>query len=295
MNDMPASSLDSRAVRRAFDRASRSYDATARLQAEVRGELLARLPFFKLSPRMVVDIGAGTGAAAVELKRRFPRAEVVALDLAPGMLAQVKRRSRPWRRLRGVCADARALPLAAQSVDLIFSSLMLQWCDPPLAALAEWQRVLRPGGLALFSSFGPETLAELRLAWAEVDRGAHVSEFVPAPLLAAAAQQAGLAEPVLDTETLVRHVTDARSLMRELKDIGAQNARLERARGLTSPARLRALEVAYDRHRDARGLPVSWEVIYGAAFADGGARHAPVSPRGETVIPLASLRRRSRP
>ena len=148
------------------------------------------------------------------MKRRHPRASVTAVDLAAPMLQVARRRSRFWRPIRCLEADARALPFEDESFDLVFSNLMLQWLDPPDAALAEARRVLRPGGLLLLSSFGPETLQELRAAWQQADDGVHVNEFVDMHDLGSALQRAGFAEPVLDTDRYVRHYPDARALMR---------------------------------------------------------------------------------
>jgi malonyl-CoA O-methyltransferase len=279
--------LDRRALARAFDRASESYDAHAELQRQVREELLARLPYFKLAPKRIVDLGCGTGEGAAALRRQFKRADTVALDLAPGMLAQARRRSRPWRRFARICADAAALPLATGSVDLIFSSLMLQWCEQPQAVFAEIARVLRSGGLLLFSTLGPQTLEELRAAWRAVDATPHVSEFVDLPQLSVAMGSAGLAEPVLDTDQLVRHYPDALALMQELKGLGARNAASDRRRGLLGRAALRTVTSAYETLRTPAGIPATFEVIYGAAF--GSSPTASVAG-GETLIPLSAVR-----
>ncbi len=284
--------FDRRAVAAAFDRASGAYDAAARLQREVRAELLGRLDYFRLEPATVLDLGAGTGAAAAELARRFRRARVIALDIAPGMLRAARRRQWPWRRFDRVCADAHALPLRSGSVDLVFSSLMLQWSDRPDGVFAECARVLKPGGLLLFSTFGPDTLAELRAAWATVDSAPRVSVFPDMPELAAALQHAHLAEPVLDAERLVRHYPDVRALLQELKAVGARNAAAARARGLTGPRSLARMIASYERQRDARGVPATWEIFHGAAFGTGPGDEAGVP--GEVHVPLSSLKRRRR-
>jgi malonyl-CoA O-methyltransferase len=281
--------LDRPAVAAAFDRASGAYDAAARLQREVGAELLGRLDFFRLEPAVVLDLGAGTGAATAELARRFRRARVIALDVAPGMLRAARRRWRPWRRFARVCGDAHALPLRSASVDLVFSNLMLQWSDRPDAVFAECARVLRPGGLLLFSTFGPETLQELRAAWASVDAAPRVSVFPDMPELAAALQRARFAEPVLDTERQLRHYGDVRALLQELRRIGARNAAAARARGLTGPRTLGRMIASYELRRDARGIPATWEIIHGAAF--GGA--AETGAAGEAYVPISSIRRRS--
>ena len=159
------------------------------LQAQVRGELLERLQFFRLEPRVIVDLGGGSGAGAAVLRRQFPRAQVIAVDAAyPKALAALRRR-RFWRRCDSVCAAAHALPLRAQSVDLVFSSLLLPYCEDPPALFAQVHSVLRPGGLLLFSTLGPDTPAEL-----------HTGDLPDMPQLGAAMAASGLCEPVLDRE-----------------------------------------------------------------------------------------------
>jgi malonyl-CoA O-methyltransferase len=157
--------------------------------APARAELLQRLQYFRLEPRVIVDLGCGAGAGATELRRRFPRAMVTAVDREYSMTRQVRREQRFWRRFECVCADASALPFTAQSVDLIFSNLMLPYCDDPAVPFGEVQRVLRPGGLLLFSTLGPATTQELR-----------AGAFADMPQLGAALAHARLAEPVMDRE-----------------------------------------------------------------------------------------------
>ena len=279
----------------AFDRASSRYDAAARLQATVRDELLSRLEGLAVQPGVVIDLGAGTGAATAELRRRYADAQVLAVDLAPGMLRELKRRSRFWRRLQGVAGDAMRLPLKSGSVDLVFSSLMYQWCDDLDAALAEAARVLKPGGLLLFSSFGPETLRELRSAWASVDAAVHVNHFVDMHDLGGALQRAGFAEPVLDVDRHLLHYADAMTLMRELKAIGAHNVNAGRAHGLTGRHRFAQMIEAYETRRAPAGLPATYEVVYAAAWrpVDSDARIA-VAPesRVSREALVTSLRRR---
>ncbi len=254
------------AVRAAFDRAGAAYESAARLQAQVSDELLSRLEAFAFSPQVVLDLGAGTARSSARLKRRFPRAQVIALDLSLGMLAQGRRHERLLRRFARVCGDAQRLPLAAASVDLVFSSLMLQWCEPPDAALAEVRRVLKAGGFFAFSTFGPQTLAELRAAWSAVDGHTHVNHFTEVHELGSALLRAGLAEPVLDVDHHVVTYPNLRGLMRDLKSIGAHNVTAGRPRGLTGRARLARLEAAYEGAREQGVLPASFEVIYGAAW-----------------------------
>lgn len=289
-------SLDRRALARAFNRAGPGYDAAAWLQRQAGAELLERLQFFTLAPQCVLDLGAGTCHATPSLAQRYRDAEVLAIDLAAGMLRAAPRSWWARRAYRRICADALALPLADGCADLIYSNLMLQWCDQPERLFAECARVLRVGGLLVFSSFGPESLAELRAAWAEADAEVHVSEFADMADLAGAMTRAGFVEPVLDLECVRRDYPDVLSLMRELKRLGAHNAASGRIRGLTGRTRLAAVTHAYERRRTSGGLPATFQLLFGAAFKGarraevGGGASAAAAP-GEFVVPLERLRR----
>ncbi len=278
-------------VRAAFDRASVSYESAAHLQERVATELLGRLEDFRFTPGVVLDLGAGTGRVSAQLKRRYRRAQVVALDLSGGMLQAARRHLRPWRSFARVCADAQRLPLASGSVDLVFSSLILQWCDPPDAALSEVRRVLRPGGFFAFSSLGPGTLAELRAAWAAADRLNHVNHFIDMHELGSALLRAGLSEPVLDVDHVELRYPDALTLMRDLKAIGAHNVTAGRPRTLLGRAHLARMQAAYEAYRRDGALPATWEVIYGASWGAPEGRFPAVA--GEAVISPDAIRRRS--
>ncbi|HEV7432110.1 MAG TPA: malonyl-ACP O-methyltransferase BioC [Steroidobacteraceae bacterium] len=287
--------LDRRAVERSFNRASGQHAAAAPLQTRVGAELLERLQFFDLKPRVILDLGCGVGTAAAQLRRRFPRSRVVAIDSAYLMTREARRRQHFWRRFECVCADARALPLAGQSVDLVFSNLMLQWCDDPAALFAQMQRVLRPGGLILYSTLGPDTLHELRTAWSSADTASHVSAFADITQLAAAMSHSGLSEPVMDRELQLAHYPDVHALMSELRTLGAQHAAADRRRSLTGRSRMQRMLDAYESMRTAAGIPASWEIIYGAGFA-GTARPdtSGTLGAGEYAVPLGAVRSRGK-
>jgi malonyl-CoA O-methyltransferase len=280
--------LDKRRARRAFERAADSYDAAAVLQHEIAGRMLERLDYVKLQPQRVLDIGCGTGTASGDLLKRYPKARVVALDFALPMLAHARRRGRWLRRPLCVCGDLDQLPVASQSVDLVFSSAALQWSQDPAGALAEMHRVLRPGGLLMFSSFGPDTLKELRQAWSAVDGYQHVHRFLDMHDYGDMLMANGFADPVMDCEQLRLTYPGIAALMHDIKAIGASNAAQQRARGLTGRARLRALGEVYERFRDADGrLPATYEVVYGHAWGAEQRRQG-----AEVLVPLDSLQRR---
>lgn len=276
------SHFDLRHIRRAFSRAARTYEATAVLQAEVEARLLESLDEPEQPiPQTVLDLGAGPGRAAAAMKKRWPKAQVLALDLSLPMLRQARRRAGWWRPFHCVCADAAALPLADASVDLLFSNLCVQWLHDLPAVFAEFRRVMRPGARLLLSTFGPQTLIELREAFASADTVEHVSRFAPIQQLGDALLAAGFRDPVLDQDTFTLTYPDLHTLLHELQAIGATNALHGRRRSLTGKGRLAAARAAYESLRIDDRLPSTWEVIYARAWAP--APGAPIRHGGSEV------------
>jgi len=281
-------SFDTRQVRRAFGRAAASYDTHAVLQHEVERRLLERLDYFETVPTRVLDLGCGPGRAAQAMRMRWKGAQVIALDAALPMLNRVKAN---WLRpVARVNADARALPLADASIDVLYSNLCVQWVDDLPALFDEFRRVLCPGGYLALSTFGPDTLHELRAAWAQADRSPHVSQFSDIARVGDALMHAGFRDPVLDAEHFTLTYHDAPTLMRELKAIGATNADRQRARGLTGRAHYRRAIEAYEAFREDGLLPATYEVVYAHAWAPEASQ--PRRGRGGEIasFPIERLR-----
>lgn len=259
--------LDPTQVRRSFSRAAPTYAATAVLQREVESRLLEQLDYVEREPARILDVGSGPGRASAALKARWPKAQVIALDLALPMLHEAKKQSGWWRpKFARVNADASALPLADGSVDLLFSNLCIQWVTDLPALFAEWRRVVAPGGLVLVSTFGPDTLHELRAAFAAVDDDPHVSPFAPIQALGDALLASGFRDPVLDADTFTLTYPGARDLMHELRAIGAGNAARARRRTLTGKAHMQRVHAAYEPFRRDGVLPATYEVHYAHAW-----------------------------
>jgi len=275
--------VDPRAVRRAFARAARTYDAAAALQREVSARMAQRLDLVRLSPARVLDAGCGTGEAIGELGARYPDARIVGLDLALPMVAAASERAASGRSmlrrllqpvLRGpagglpsfVCADLCALPFAGVSHYLVWSNLALQWVNDLPRAFAEVRRVLKVGGLFTFTTFGPDTLKELRAAFARVDGYTHVNRFVDMHDVGDALVHAGFADPVMDMEQITLTYGAPDAVLRDLKSLGATNATRGRPRGLTGRARYRKLLEMLERLRVDGRIPLTFEVVYGHAW-----------------------------
>ncbi len=259
--------LDKRSIKNFFDKAAKSYDNAAILQEEVRNRLIERLQYMRHQPETIVDLGCGTGKGVRGLQAAYPRARVYAVDVARQMLMRAGSNYRLLSKKRLVAADMERLPFAAQSFDLVFSSLALPWCNDLPQTLREIARVARPGALLLFSSFGPGTLRELALSWEALDDYAHVHRFIDMHDVGDAMMAAGFAQPVVDAEMIRLEYGDFQHLLADLRNSGSSNADLGRRRGLTTPARLQALEASYREHGfvDDRFV-ASCEIVYGHAW-----------------------------
>jgi malonyl-CoA O-methyltransferase len=279
--------IDKLRARAAFSRAAHTYDAAAVLQKQVRTEMLSRLDLVKIKPAVILDAGCGTGAASQALQQRFKKSKVVSLDFAHAMLQKTRKagllhRIRPLLGLPQqslLCADIESLPLASSSVALVWSNLAIQWCNDLDAAFAEFHRVLQPEGLLMFSTLGPDTLRELRIATGEsqatVSAGADpvtsISRFIDMHDIGDALVRAGFSAPVLDVERFTLTYDDVLGVMRDLKNIGAHNATDGRARGLHGRGFLQKLSASYEQFRlgakaDGGKLPATFEVVYGHAW-----------------------------
>ena len=264
--------MDKARVRTSFDRAAQTYDAAAVLQKLVRTEMLSRLDLVKIMPKMILDAGCGTGHGSFALQKKFSGARVLSLDIALGMLQKTHQQQptiKKWlnklfRRKNLICADIEQLPIASKSLDMLWSNLALQWCNDLDAAFSEICRVLQPNGLLMFSTFGPDTLKELRVA--ANNGNTHVSRFIDMHDIGDALTRAGFSAPVLDVERYTLTYDDVKSVMKDLKAIGAHNATAGRARGLQGRGFLQKLTQQYEQFRDKGKLPATFEVIYGHAW-----------------------------
>lgn len=297
--------FDHRQVRRAFSRAAHHYDDAAALQREVGARLLESLDYFDeraqreaqggtpRPPQVVLDVGCGPGHATAEMQKRWPGAQVIALDLALPMLQESKRNAGGWRpfkqRPHAVCADARALPLADGSTDVLFSNLCLQWVEDLPAVFAGFRRVLKPKGLIVLSTFGPDTLWELRDAFTHADSAPHVSPFASIAQFGDALIAAGFKDPVLDRDEFRLQHDSLADLMRELRTLGATNALSTRRRSLTGRERFARAAAAYEPMRRDGRLPATWEVI--TAHAWGPQPGTPIRVGGvdEVAVPVTKI------
>lgn len=283
--------IDKARVRASFDRAAETYDAAAVLQKLVRDEMFDRLALIKVSPDTILDAGCGTGHGSFQLQKRYRSAQIFSLDLALGMLqktyAQQSWLSKMFGQKRLVCADIEHLPITENSMDIVWSNLALQWCNDLDQSFTEISRVLKPNSLFIFSTFGPDTLKELRAA--SNNGKTHVSRFIDMHDIGDALTRNGFSAPVLDVERYTLTYDDVKSVMTDLKSIGANNATQGRGRGLTGKSFFKQLAAEYEQFRVDGKLPATFEVIYGHAWT---AEAKQGNGLGEGVSPISFRPRR---
>jgi len=287
--------IDKKQVKAAFNRSATNYDKVAVLQREVSHRMAERLDFILQQPSNIVDLGSGTGFGLRGLEKRFPKAHIIALDIAFNMLQETRKQQtwlQRWRKKSTwLCADAEQIPLATQSQNLIFSNLTLQWCQDLEASFNDIHRCLKPGGLFMFSSFGPDTLKELRHAWKQADDYNHVNAFIDMHDVGDALMRSGFSDPVMDVEHLTLTYSDVMQLMRELKTLGAHNVTAGRAKGLTGRGQLNTMIDAYEQLRTNGKLPCTYEVVYGHAWKAEGDTQRTKETSGITKISIESIKR----
>lgn len=270
-----------------FSRAAKSYQNHAKVQFEIGQRLCQRLDYYKIEPMTVLDLGAGPGPFSYLLKQRFPKARVIALDISESMLKVIPRR---WRyKLDKVAASMAELPFKTGSMDIIFANQVIHWHQDSLGLFKELRRVLKPGGVFLFSTLGPDTFKELKQAWQQIDDHSHVNEFVDMHIVGDALVQAGFIEPVVDMEYLIARYPSVMVLARDLKAQGVQHHGTQARKGLTSRRQWHQLEQKYDLMRDDDGLlPLTYEVIYGQAW--GRELNQPqAKSSNEVSVPLSQI------
>jgi malonyl-CoA O-methyltransferase len=290
--------IDKRRVRKAFERAAPLYDQAAILQREVCDRMLSRLEYIKYTPDVVLDAGSGTGYGTRKLLERYPDASMLAIDIAPGMHRQAQHQMNStiprWRQLLGmahkqgpnwihyVAGDIEQLPLKDSCAGLAWSNLTLQWCNDLKKTFDEIRRILQTGGLFMFSTFGPDTLKELRQAFRQADDYSHVNRFTDMHDIGDMLVHSGFATPVMDMEYITLTYDEVIGVMRDLKTIGAHNATGARLRGLTGKNAWQKAVGHYEALRTGGKLPATFEVVYGHAW----------KPASRTSILTPETRRR---
>lgn len=261
--------LDSRHVRRRFERAAANFDDADFVHAVTREGLLSRLQPLVVEASIIIDLGSATSSANKMLQKRFGRAHIISVDLAHNML-QRGREKRSWlSKSSYVQATAAALPFTSQSIDVVFSNMLLPWIDDPTPVFAEIARVLRKGGVFAFATFGPDSLLEIRRAWSKVDDNAHVNHFMDMHDLGDGLLNAGLADPVLDVDRLSISYDDAEKLFADLTAAGGRNALRGRNRSLVGKQRFRRMTDELQRAGSDGKITLDLELVFGHCWSTG--------------------------
>lgn len=273
--------LNKRQVQQRFNRAAKTYAEHAIAYQEVAQRLLSKLEFIKINPERVLDLGCGSGSLLLELSVLYPQAQIIGVDLSYEMLQEAKQKNL-------VQADATFLPFPNDSVELVISNLMLPWCNDLVSVFQEVKRVLKPEGIFLFSTLGPDTLKELRAAWAKIDNEPHVHVFLDMHDIGDALLQSGLADPVMDVEHLTINYREFKTFIKDLKLTGSTNCLQQRSQNLLSKNKLKQLEKNYINIENK--FPVTYEIAYGHAWKIFKPSH--ITNENEFYFSIEQLRNR---
>lgn len=283
--------LEKSQVVRSFSAAAGGYQQVDQLQQTIADRLRDRLDLIKMQPRLVLDLGSGPGTSSARLAQHYKKASIIETDISHAMLLQASKQApRFFSRRRRVCADAEVLAIKSAGIDLVFSNLMLQWCANLDLVFKEVRRILRPNGLFIFSTFGPDTLKELRLSWQAVDKNIHVNAFIDMHDIGDALIRMGLENPVMEAERITLGYKDVYSLMRDLKMLGAHNVNRGRRKTLTGKNRLQGMQTHYEHWREQGRLPATYEVVYGHAWAPMNMKATRIDEQ-TLAFPVSALRR----
>ncbi|KTC74302.1 biotin synthase [Legionella birminghamensis] len=273
----------------AFNRHAAEYEQAAKIQNEIGQRLFDRLSFLKITPRYVLDLGSGTGLFTAQLKKKYPNAQIIGLDLAYGMLLQARQKQRLWRKWPLVNADMMKLPFADRVFDLVFANQVVHWSQPPLAVFKELNRVMNVNGCLMFSTLGPDTFKELRSSWNSADSYAHTNEFADMHDVGDELLRQGFLDPVIDMELLTVHYKSITQLVSNLKSQGVRNINPMRNHGLTGCKAWKKFEENYQTFcTENNKYPLSYEVVYGHSWK--GERHRD----DEVFIPVSQIRKAQR-
>ncbi len=261
--------LNHKHIRRRFERAASTFDESDFVHAATRDGLLRRLEPLLVDAKTVIDLGAGTGAASKALGKRFKGARLISIDIAHGMLLKTRRKKSWLSKASFAQANAAALPFPNESVDVIFSNMLLPWVDDPAAVFSEVARVLRKGGVFAFATLGPDSLQEIRRAWAKIDDNAHVNKFLDMHDLGDGLVNSGLRDPVLDVDRLSVTYSDSDKLFADLTAVGARNVLQQRVRGLTGRHHYAAMIAALEDAAVGDGITLELELVFGHCWGAG--------------------------
>ncbi len=277
------------AITKNFNRAAYTYNQAAIIHQEVGTRLLERLDLIKLEPNVILDLGSGTGFFAQKLTDKYPKAHIIKLDIAKSML-QFSNQNHFAQHV-AVCSDGECLPFKSRSVDFVFSNCVFHWFSDLQRALAEIHRVLKPEGLLLFSTFGPDTLKELRECFSTIDCNTHVNTFIDMHHIGDMLLQTQFLDPVMDMEMITITYKKCLDLIRDLKKTGENYVIRQKRIGLNPKDTLDKLINAYEYYRTSESvLPATFEVIYGHAWCSGNTRLHQANNEGIIHFPIADLK-----
>lgn len=287
MTSINPNELNHAHVLRRFERAAKQFSTADFVHRRAGDSLLQRMSPMSIQPRVILDLGSALGAGSRQLAKCFKKATVVSLDRSAQMLAGARHSYGWFSRAQKVQADAHRIPLRTGSIDLVFANMLLPMINDVPGCLAEVARVLRKDGVFLFSTLGPDSLAEIHAAWGRIDDGLHVQHFPDMHNLGDAVVNAGLRDPVLDIDYLTVTYRNTEALFGDLTAAAARNSLQERRQSLTGKGRMANFREQLHSSASDGVLRLKLELVYGHAWGGG-----PAAAAGEYYLTPSDIGRR---
>lgn len=273
-----------------FDKIAKNYDAFSVLQQSVASMLIERLLPMQVSPKKIIDVGCATGFGLLLLEDKFKETDVLGLDISKKMLHYAQKRGKWLRKRQVMCADANDMPIHSASVDMIFCNLLFPYIHDCRKILKEILRILRPGGLLVFSSLGPDSLQEIRRSWANIDDDPHVKTFLDIHDVGDSLLAEGFVEPILEIENFQFNFSDTQKMFAELRGLGFRNEDSQRFSFLTSKRRWQRFLEQLLLLKQNQKIPLTFEIILAHAWKPEQEKVKHKKVRGEISIPISQLK-----
>ncbi|WP_367606003.1 malonyl-ACP O-methyltransferase BioC [Legionella sp. W05-934-2] len=276
-------------IGKAFDRVATQYEKSAIIQQEIGNRLIERLDYLTITPTRILDLGCGVGQFSQALKKRYPKAHIVGIDLSYQML-NVAKLKQSWRsKWSLVGGDIATLPFANESFDLVFSNQAVHWVENVNALFSELHRIMAVNGCLMFSTLGPDTFKELSTVFKAIDDYEHVNIFQDMHDIGDSLLQAQWLDPVMDMEFITAQYASVNDLLKSLKRQGVKNIHPQRKLGLSGRQFLQQLSSLYQQtFAQAGKVPLTYEVVYGHAWR-GELKSKTIGQ--DTFVPIDSIKR----
>jgi len=254
-------------IEKRFDNCAKSFSDFDFVHRHCRKDLIDRLVPIKIAPKQAVDLGGALGSGAEFLEKNYPACQITNLDISRSMLLSSIKNIKALRHINQVQASAEILPFKNDSIDLIFSNLLMPWINNLSFFLYEINRVLSKNGLFIFSTLGPDSFANIKAAWLSIDNFEHVNKFIDMHIIGDQLLNSGLSDPILDSDRLIIKYEDLNAFFKDITASGSRNCLRNRNHGLTGKNKFNTFKKYLGKSKNNNRFNIELELIYGHAWS----------------------------